>query len=99
MLAKSGRFFTLGVCLGLALRAFSSWSLAGRIRAGIFIALSVAVGIEVLQWACPARYPDITHVMLAFAGALCGMITIQWWLDVIKAYHPQQDDRAAAAIQ
>ncbi len=93
ILAKFGRFFVFGIFLSLALKATNVKLLANRLRIGCWTFLSVAIAIEALQMACPGRYLDITHVLLALGGSLCGMIAMQWWLDLINAYRPQKDDR------
>ena len=94
ILAKFGRFFVLGVLICMSLRSANVCSFNTRLRLGLWVTLLLATAIEVLQVGCPSRYLDVTHVLLALSGTMCGLIAIQWWLDLTRAHRPRQDDRA-----
>lgn len=95
ILAKFGRFFVFGILICMSLRSAKVYSFNSRLRVGLWVTLLLSLAIEVLQVGCPTRYLDVTHVLLASVGTVCGVIAIQWWLDLIKAHRPRRDNRAA----
>ena len=97
MLAKFGRFFVLGLFAHLLLQAVQVTRLKQALHFGAWGTLIIASSIETLQVGCPARFPDITHVLLALGGALCGMIALRWWQDLIRSYHPRTSAAQSSA--
>lgn len=97
MLAKFGRFFVFGVFAHLLLQSAHVTRLKRALHLGAWGTLVIAGSIEVLQLGCPERFSDITHVLLALGGAICGMIALRWWQDLIRSYHPQTEDAQSSA--
>jgi len=96
ILAKFGRFGVFGILMSIALKSGSVLPFRSRLRRCCWISLLLAITIEVVQTGCPARYCDITHILLAVGGALAGAIALEWWSDLIKASRPQRGDRVAS---
>jgi VanZ family protein len=93
ILAKFGRFAVFGILISVALKSRSNRRFRSRLGQCCWISLTLAVMIELVQTACPERYSDVTHVLLALAGGACGAIAIEWWSDLICASRPQVDQR------
>ncbi len=90
VLAKLTRFFVFGALLNVAL---AQRPLQARLGAAAGHTLALATALEIVQLGVAERSVDLTHVLLGVCGVLCGMIAMQWWLDVIASHRrPQQPD-------
>ncbi|MCG3137225.1 MAG: hypothetical protein HJJLKODD_01068 [Phycisphaerae bacterium] len=64
-----------------------------RLQQGLQFIMILSILIEVLQLGTPYRSIDLTHVLLAMMGSGLGMMAMQWWQDLLRAYHPSATRR------
>ncbi len=94
VLHKVLRYAVFGVCVamagGLGLARDSQLFHRRAIRIG-FWGAGISAIIELCQFYIPTRFPDLTHTLLAGAGACGGAIAARWAYDyyrVVRQYPP-----------
>lgn len=86
ILAKSGRFFVLGVFLLVAQKHSGVRTFRKRFKTGMLLIVMSTLLLEIVELGCHSRSFDITHALVSIAGGACGLVAMQWWFDVVKAY-------------